>query len=154
MKDEACRPSGCRGSKVPPTFGTSVNPISTRGADHAPTSLLAPPDFQTFRRPWITMGSLALLIRLVVNGISSQTWTKGTILFLGGFIQLKFEIRIYSVHCAFSGRSDVLLRLVVKMRQRRFFIPLSCFWKKVCLPITSFVRAKNIFYIHLKSKVS
>ena len=33
------------GAIAPPGFSGSVNPISTRGADYAPTSLLAPPDF-------------------------------------------------------------------------------------------------------------
>ena len=48
---QGCRPWGCLGAH--PHFGRSVNPISTRGgADYAPTSLLAPPDFQTFLRPW------------------------------------------------------------------------------------------------------
>ena len=44
-------PGGAGGAMTPPIFGTSVNPISTRGADYAHTSLLAPPDFRTFRRP-------------------------------------------------------------------------------------------------------
>ena len=43
-------PGGARGAMAPPNFGISVNPISTRGVDYAPTSLLAPPDFQTFLR--------------------------------------------------------------------------------------------------------
>ena len=42
---------GAGGTMAPPDFGRSVNPISTRGADYDPTSLLAPPDFQTFLRP-------------------------------------------------------------------------------------------------------
>ena len=33
---------------APSIFDLSVNPISTRGADFATKSLLAPPDFQTF----------------------------------------------------------------------------------------------------------
>ena len=41
-------PGGAGGA---PDFGKSVNPISARGADYATTSLLAPPDFQTFLRP-------------------------------------------------------------------------------------------------------
>ena len=45
-------PEGARGAMAPPIFGTSVNPISIRGADYAPTLLLAPQDFQTFRRPY------------------------------------------------------------------------------------------------------
>ena len=43
---------------APPIFdrsvnpvATAVNPISTREADYAPTSLLAPPDFHIFLRP-------------------------------------------------------------------------------------------------------
>ena len=42
---QACYSWGCRGC-----HGISVNLISTRGwgADYAPTSLLAPPNFQTF----------------------------------------------------------------------------------------------------------
>ena len=36
---------------IPPNIVTSVKPISTRGADYAPTSLLAPLNFQTFQPP-------------------------------------------------------------------------------------------------------
>ena len=36
---------------APPDFGRTINPISTKGADYAHQIILAPPDFQTFRRP-------------------------------------------------------------------------------------------------------
>ena len=50
-------PGGARGAMALPDFGRSVNPISTnlpraRGVDYAHEIILAPPDFQTFRRPW------------------------------------------------------------------------------------------------------
>jgi len=51
MKNKPVVPGGAGGALAPPDFVTSVNPISTGGADYAPTSLLAPPDFQTFQRP-------------------------------------------------------------------------------------------------------
>ena len=35
-----------------PGFGRTVNPISTRGADYAQQTILEPPDFQPFLRPW------------------------------------------------------------------------------------------------------
>ena len=35
----------------PPTFGRSANPISTRGAHYLHPVLVAPPKFQTLRRP-------------------------------------------------------------------------------------------------------
>ena len=38
---------GGHGTPGTPDFGRLVNPISTRGANYTPTSLLAPPDFQT-----------------------------------------------------------------------------------------------------------
>ena len=44
-------PGGARGAMAPPDFGRSVNPISTKGADHADQITLAHPDFQTFRQP-------------------------------------------------------------------------------------------------------
>ena len=48
---QACRPWGCQG--CPPIFGRSVNPISTKGGRLClPIIILAPPNFQTFRRPW------------------------------------------------------------------------------------------------------
>ena len=44
---------GAGGAMASPDFGILVcnNPISTRGSDYAPTSLLAPSNFQTFLRP-------------------------------------------------------------------------------------------------------
>ena len=43
---------------APLDFGRSVNPISTRGgADFVNQILLAPPDLQTFLRPWSTKRS-------------------------------------------------------------------------------------------------
>ena len=41
------------GTHVPPDFGRSVNPISTRGADYAHqiSTFPPPPDFQTFLHP-------------------------------------------------------------------------------------------------------
>ena len=36
---------------APPIFGRSVNPI----ADYAYEIILAPPNFQTFRRPWSSL---------------------------------------------------------------------------------------------------
>ena len=42
---------GAGGERVPPLFGRSVNPISTRGAHYPHPVLCAPPDFQTLRRP-------------------------------------------------------------------------------------------------------
>jgi len=52
MKNKPVVPGGAWGAMALPDFVTSVNPISTGGeADYAPTSLLAPPDFQTFQRP-------------------------------------------------------------------------------------------------------
>ena len=41
-------PGGAGGAMAPPDFGKSVNPITTRETDYVPTSLLAPPDLQTF----------------------------------------------------------------------------------------------------------
>ena len=38
---------------APPYFSRSLNHISTRGADYAYQIILAPPDFQTFRWPWM-----------------------------------------------------------------------------------------------------
>ena len=49
-------PGGAGGAMAPPDFGRSVNPISTKGADYAHQIVLAPPDFQIFRRPWIFKG--------------------------------------------------------------------------------------------------
>ena len=49
-------PGGAGGAMVPPIFGISINPISTRGVNYASTSLLAPPDFQNFRRPCDSSG--------------------------------------------------------------------------------------------------
>ena len=61
------------------------------------------------------------------------------------------------MHCAFSGRSDVLLRLVVKMRQRRFFIPSFMFLKKsVSSNHISCARQKHrlhTYYVPLKPKI-
>ena len=42
---------GAEGTMAPPDFGRSVNP-QPRGTDYAHQIILAPPDFQTFRRPW------------------------------------------------------------------------------------------------------
>ena len=47
--------------KPPIVFCRSVNPISIKGADYAHQIILAPPDFQTFRRP-------CLVKRCVVSG--------------------------------------------------------------------------------------
>ena len=54
-------PGGAGGAMAPPDFDKSVNPISTRGADYAPASLLAPPDFQTFLRPCEAVHNFPLL---------------------------------------------------------------------------------------------
>ena len=44
---------GAGGAMAPPDFGRSVNPISTRGGQIMPVqTILAPPDLQTFLRPW------------------------------------------------------------------------------------------------------
>ena len=42
---------------APPDLGSSINPTSTKGADYAHQIILATPDFQTFRRPWIVSHS-------------------------------------------------------------------------------------------------
>ena len=47
-------PGGAGGAMAPPDFGRSVNTISTRGAEYAHQIILAPPDFQTFLRPFHT----------------------------------------------------------------------------------------------------
>ena len=49
---QACRSRGLGGSMAAPDFGRPVNPKSTRKADMPNTLPLAPPDFQTFLRPW------------------------------------------------------------------------------------------------------
>ena len=46
-QNQQTKPGGAGGAMAFPYLGTSVNPISTRGADYAPTSLQAPPNFQT-----------------------------------------------------------------------------------------------------------
>ena len=46
LTSQACRPWGCRVCH----FGRSVNPISNKGGRLCPI-ILAPPDFQIFRRP-------------------------------------------------------------------------------------------------------
>ena len=43
------------GAMVPPDFGRSVTLSQPRGADYAHQILLAPPDFQTFRRPCLNL---------------------------------------------------------------------------------------------------
>ena len=51
-------PGGAGDAMAPPDYGRSFNPISTKGGDYAHQEILAPPDFQTFRRPWTTRRSL------------------------------------------------------------------------------------------------
>ena len=53
---QARRKWGAGGALVPPVFGQTVNPISTRGANYAHHSNTSPPDFQTLRRPWSVYG--------------------------------------------------------------------------------------------------
>ena len=49
---QACRKRGAGGTRAPPLFCRSVNPISTRGAHYPHQVLRSPLDFQTLRRPW------------------------------------------------------------------------------------------------------
>ena len=47
---------GLGGLALPPVFGQTVNPISTRGADYTHHSTTSPPDFQTLRRACLSSG--------------------------------------------------------------------------------------------------
>ena len=65
-------PGGAVGAMAPPDFGSSVNPISE---EHImPTTLvMAPPDFQNFRRPCLLVYYIMCVARIFISYAFNET---------------------------------------------------------------------------------